>query len=205
MKFKILLIIVLLSCKSVAQNAESFFNNGLKKMVAGDDIGAISEYSKAINMNPNYLDPYISRGISKIHLGDFNGAIRDFNLVINKSSINDKQALAVAYSNRGLANKLLKRNVEAVSDYTKSISYKDDVAAFYSGRGEVKVQLDDYRGAILDFNKAISINPKDGTDFNNRGVAKYLLQDKNGACLDWSRAGELGFYDAYNNIKTYCK
>ena len=31
------------------------------------------------------------------------------------------------------------------------------------------------------------------------------LGDKNGACLDWSKAGELGYIEAYDAIKEYCK
>ena len=35
--------------------------------------------------------------------------------------------------------------------------------------------------------------------------AKYNLGDKEGACLDWSKAVELGYKEAYEMIKKYCK
>lgn len=39
----------------------------------------------------------------------------------------------------------------------------------------------------------------------NRGNAKNKIEDINGACFDWSKAGELGFENAYETIKKYCK
>jgi tetratricopeptide (TPR) repeat protein len=72
-------------------------------------------------------------------------------------------------------------------------------------RGSAKLKLEDYRGAIADLSKAIEINPNYIGAYYGRGGAKYFLGDKNGACLDWSKAGELGYGEAYDLIKQYCK
>ena len=41
-------------------------------------IGAIDDYSKAIMLNPDDADAYLSRGSAKNYLEDYNGAIDDY-------------------------------------------------------------------------------------------------------------------------------
>ena len=93
----------------------------------------------------------------------------------------------------------------ALEDYNKAIEINPKLAKAFYNRGSVKYNLGDKQGAIQDFNKAIEINPKFAEAFNNRGNAKYDIGDKEGACLDWSKAGELGYENAYEMIKKYCK
>lgn len=78
-------------------------------------------------------------------------------------------------------------------------------AEAYYNRDVAKDELGDYQGAIQDYNEAIEINPKYAEAYYNRGVAKYNFGDNNGACLDWSKAGELGYSQAYDAIKKFCK
>ena len=44
--------------------------------------GAIEDYNKAIELNPNYTEAYKWRGKSKEGLGNYKGAIEDYNKAI---------------------------------------------------------------------------------------------------------------------------
>ena len=71
---------------------------GYAKYVLGDNKGAIEDYSKAIDMNPQYAGTYCNRGVAKYALRDYDGAIRDFSKAIDASPSDE-----MAYYNRGVS------------------------------------------------------------------------------------------------------
>ena len=58
--------------------------------------GAIEDFNKAIEINPQYAEAFNNRGIVKYNLGDKQGAIKDYNKAIE---INPQYA--DAFNNRG--------------------------------------------------------------------------------------------------------
>ena len=48
----------------------------------GDNNGEISDYDKAIQINPNYLQAYANRGFAKKDAGDLDGACSDWRKVV---------------------------------------------------------------------------------------------------------------------------
>ena len=48
----------------------------------GDDEGSISDFNKAIELNPNIFQSYTNRGMAKDNLGDIKGACNDWKKVI---------------------------------------------------------------------------------------------------------------------------
>ena len=59
-------------------NHHAYYNIGVYKAKLKDYNGAISDYTKAIELNPNYTKAYYNRGIAKENLGDLNGACADW-------------------------------------------------------------------------------------------------------------------------------
>ena len=84
-----------------------------------------------------------------------------------------------------------------------SVSF-GQTAEEYFNLGKSKIPFD-YEGAIPYLTKAIELDPNYALAYSHRGDAKYALSDIDGACLDWSKAVELGYADAYEYIKKYCK
>lgn len=158
----------------------------------------IGSYSK----NNAYKDFELFEKASNAYKkGNYNEAIKYYSLYIQKYP-NDPHA----YMNRGVVKFELEDYGGAIQDYSKAIELNpNNVYHYYNNRGLTKSHLEDYRGAIQDYNKAIELSPNYAGAYYNRGIAKYNLVDINGACLDWSKAGELGFAQAYNLIKEYCK
>ena len=55
-----------------------YYNLGIEKAKLGDNSGAISDYNKAIEINPEYKSAYTNRGIIKKKIGDMKGACGDW-------------------------------------------------------------------------------------------------------------------------------
>ena len=58
--------------------ATNFYNSGVEKYEKGDYQGAIADYTKAIEINPQDAIAYRLRGINKELIADLKGACRDW-------------------------------------------------------------------------------------------------------------------------------
>ena len=65
-----------------AETSNFYFDRGLEKGIKGDHYGAISDYTKAIELNPNFSVAFYNRGWNKTQLKDYYGAISDYNRAI---------------------------------------------------------------------------------------------------------------------------
>ncbi len=81
-----------------------------------------------------------------------------------------------------------KKFTEAISLFTKAISFTPNSADAYRRRAMSKRELKDYAGAIADFSKAITIAPNNARAYAGRGLAKERNGDVNGAVNDYTRA-----------------
>ena len=54
-----------------AESADFYFNQGVDKFEFGDFSGAISDFNKAIEINPKDFEVYSIRGIAKKNLEDY--------------------------------------------------------------------------------------------------------------------------------------
>ena len=199
---------------------ESFYKKAEAQYSNGNYKAAITNYTKAIDMDPNDYMAFSNRGLAKYNLKDYAGAISDYTKAIDlnskkayffsnrgiaKYNLNDCAGAILDYSraidldskeayffsNRGLAKKYLKDYAGAISDYTKAIEIDPSKTKFYIERATAKYYLKDYAGAISDYTKAIEIDPDAPSTYNQRGFAKYNLKDYAGAIADYDRAIEL--------------
>ena len=91
----ILVFYSIIPCYS--QTSKEYLNKGVRKVNLQDYRGAIVDYNKAIELNPNYADAYYNKGIAKTNLQDYQGAIEDYNKAIELNSNFEN-----AYYNRGI-------------------------------------------------------------------------------------------------------
>ena len=211
------------------KSANCFFDYASRKYDSKDYSGAISDYTKVIQIKPNYAHAYQNRGLARYELKDYSGAISDYTKAIQINT-NDVDA----YQNRGLARYELKDYAGAKSDYSKAIDIhsrllhaysnqyylKDKAGAVidyaktleinskyeiaYHNRGVVKHYFKDYSGAISDYTKAIEIKPEYFLAYNNRGLAHQKEGDLQSACADWRQASSLGYKDASKLLADKC-
>lgn len=76
---------------------------------------AIKDYTKAIELAPDAVDPYLNRGAALEGQGKYDEAIQDYNRVLEIAP-ND----AFAYNNRGNAKAGLEQWDQALADYQKA-------------------------------------------------------------------------------------
>ncbi|MCX7704465.1 MAG: tetratricopeptide repeat protein, partial [Planctomycetota bacterium] len=73
-------------------------DKGFAKAERGDYDGAIRDYDRAIELNPEYAEALYNRGVAKSKMGDWAGAIADFD-----EALELKPKYALAYAGRGEA------------------------------------------------------------------------------------------------------
>ena len=74
----------------------AYSNRGLSKANLQDYQGAIEDYTKAIELNPNYSKAYNNRGNSKLKLNQKNSACSDFN---KAKELGDEEAIEMINEN----------------------------------------------------------------------------------------------------------
>ena len=108
---------VLLAVSPGANAADNpFIESGDAKLTQGDYYGAIADYSRAIELNPEDADAYYNRGNAKSELGDYDSAIADYDRVIAI-----KPDDADAYNNRGNAKSKLGDHDGAEMDFKRAL------------------------------------------------------------------------------------
>ncbi|MGE4597046.1 MAG: tetratricopeptide repeat protein [Methylophilaceae bacterium] len=80
-KLLLLLFFIPLGCAQT-NTAETYNKSAEEKYDLKDYSGAIADYNKAIEINPNHADAYYNRGIAKDNLEDYYGAIADYTKAI---------------------------------------------------------------------------------------------------------------------------
>ena len=98
--------------------ADAYYKSGIVKFDLKDYKGAIADYDKSLEKNPNYkyaYRTYYNRGMAKIGTTDYEGAIKDFTQSIKLNNY------VKAYGMRGVAKAKLKDDKGAISDFTKAI------------------------------------------------------------------------------------
>lgn len=144
-------------------NAKMYNLRGLERLMLNEEQLAFEDFSKAIEISPNFWNPYIHRGEIYYKRKDYHRTIMDFSKVIS----------------------LEKMIIEFESDYRKILSHG------YYRMGSIKFHLKDFQGALNDYTKGINQYSSDYRIFQNRGIVKGILKDYDGAMNDLKTAKKL--------------
>ncbi len=163
---------------------------------------AVKDYSKAIELNPNFIEAYNNRENAYAHLKLYNEALEDFNKAIELNP-----NLAEAYSNRGNAYSERENLDKAIKDYKTALKLNPKFAMAYYGLGIVYSGLEEYNKAIENYSKAIELDPSFEAAYCNRAKVFNALGQYEKAIEDCNKAMELNPNVAltYNNRgSAYC-
>ena len=125
--------------------AEAYSLRGTVKTFLRDRYGAISDYSKAIELGEFV---YVSRAVEKTRLGDLNGAFLDYDKAIE---INPNDMWA--YTGRAYIKEDLGDYKGALSDLTKAIEIAPNDWVNIQDRGLLKIKMGLKESGCLDLSR----------------------------------------------------
>lgn len=172
----------------------------------GDFDGAITDYTRAIELDPEYAEAYNYRGFAHLNNGDIDKAIADYT-----KAIDIDQELTEAYKDRATAYLANSDFGNAIKDYTKAIQLDPDDTNIYNYRGFAYFRNSEVDKAIDDLSRAIQLKPDSAGAYYNRGIAQLSLRNWEEAKTDLKTAANsqldvaTEFQQSYGSVEDFEK
>lgn len=166
--------------------SEAHMLYGNIKMDGGDVNGAIAEFSRAIEADPDSIGAYNNRGVAWHVQGNLDRAAEDY-----EQTIRLDPTFAPAYLNLGTIRGTKGELDMAIADYNRAIEINPNLSLAFDLRGTAREEKGEMNAAIADYNHAIKLNPQLITTYIHRGMARYSLRDWDRAIADLTKALEL--------------
>lgn len=186
----VLVLLLLFSpVQSPQSSAKDHFDSGIALLQKQDIAGAINEMTKAIDLNPRFVEALFVRGQCFFVTGDQDKALLDYDKVIELAP--NLAEIVLVYNNRGVIRMAKGDNEGAAKDFETAIHIRPNHAASYSNRAVLRDRLGDRTGAASDYDKALHLNPNLPAAYISRGILRFEGDDLKGALEDFNRAIEL--------------
>ena len=180
-----------------SENDENYNNKGVILVELGDLNQAVEAYSRAISLNPNFVDAYFNRANAYDLSGLHQLALNDYDQIINL----DRADLFV-WINRGVALKRLGRVTDSLTSYAKALQIRFDLPEVHFNCGIAYAELRDFPQSIKSYNLAIQFNPNYSLAYNLLGLVYSELNHYSIAKECFTKALKLDplFADAHFNL-----
>lgn len=116
---------------------------------------AIADYTKAIDLQPDFAQAYLNRGLAHAGQNCPTEAIADYNKAIALQS-----DYAEAYLNRGATHLAQNRLKEATADFEQAIKFNPNYAKAYNNRGLAYAAQGNPLAARNDFRCYLKLHPR---------------------------------------------
>jgi tetratricopeptide (TPR) repeat protein len=175
-----------------ADESAAYRDMGKQKLLDGDAVGALNDFTIAIEKNAGEPLNYVYRGEVLMAGSNFEAAIADFDAA---ARIDPKET--AAHYDRALADIKLERLADAKNDLDRAIDafdYDESPAIpahdIYAKRAQVNLWLRDWGAADSDYTSAIAKNTGelDWTDYTGRAEARTNSGDYERAIADYTSA-----------------
>ena len=165
--------------------AFTYIRRGFAYVEKGNSSQAITDLTKAVELDPNYAFAYYSRGRTYDKKGDFDLAIADFTKAL------ELDPNAFAYLSRGRTYDKKGDLDLAIADLTKAVELDPNYAFAYYFRGRTYDKKGDLDLAIADFTKALELNPNYALTYLCRAFEYSRKGDLDLAIADLNKMLEL--------------
>jgi tetratricopeptide (TPR) repeat protein len=170
-----------------AESASDFYERGHAFLIKGDVEAAIADFTRALELNPDYYQVYHDRADAYHRKGDLDGAIDDLTLALEDAPYPGQIFAARA------ALYLEKEDYDAaITDYERAIAA--DPRQTVSGTlsiGMVHIAKGDFDTAIETFDSIIKVHPRPASAYNGRGIVHLKRGDLTLAAADFEKALEI--------------
>jgi tetratricopeptide (TPR) repeat protein len=168
------------------ENHWAFFYRAMVQERLGESRRAQENYTRAIRLQPGFVEGYYRRGLLWAKAGDYDKAFQDQSRVLDLDTEH-----ARAYTARGVVRAALGDSQWALNDLDKGCTLAPQSCRAFYNRGLVRHQLEMYSEALADFSRAIELDPQFSSAFMARGDAQAAMGEHWAAIADYDRAVEL--------------
>lgn len=135
--------------------AADFYLQGGDKLNRKDYQGAISDFTQAIALNPDYVEAYYSRSLGHYRQRNTTQAIKDLTQAIDLNP-----QYTQAYVQRGFVQANSRNAPASLSDYRQALSLSPLDATILYRQGLSQAHLRQYRSASISFKRALAFNSR---------------------------------------------
>ncbi len=162
---------------------------------------ALQDFSKAIEVYPDYVVAIANRGVTYENLGKREEAIADLEKAV---SINPNRPNPDFIFKTANLRYLLNDFTGAVADYNRLLAMDKLYPRIYSKRAGSEAMMGQAQEALRDAEQALRVDPKDEEAYNNRGLANRVLGKLEEAAVDFTLAINIkkDYSRPYNNRGT---
>ncbi len=170
-----------------AGQLETYFDQGMDKLEAGEYEAALQLFDQVLLYDDNHYRAWINRGNALGNLGQLEAAIASY-----ERALELKDDVAAAWSNRGDALADLGRWQEAARSWQKSVEIRPNHAKTWFNRGiALGAHLGNWEEALHCWDRAAELTPDDVQIWFNRGIAFSALARWEQALDSWQRVLQL--------------
>ncbi len=138
-----------------SNNALLVNDRGAYRRTSGDLDGAMSDFTRATQIDPKFSMGYVNRGVCLIEQNEPMAAEGDFDQALALAP-----RTAMAHRLRGTARLMQGKLPEAIKDYTDALNLAPQDLAVREERGFARFFQKDYTGAAADFQEALRRAPQ---------------------------------------------
>lgn len=150
---------------------------------ANQQMRAVTDFSKAIELDPQNAEFRNARGFYLLTRQQLAPAVNDFTQAI---LLNPK--LLMAYNNRGLCYVTLQKFPEAIADFSEAIKLDAKNFDALNNRGFARFRMNEFDTAVADFDAALKLNPDYLNAFNNKGLLLFKTEKFEQAAAQFGEA-----------------
>jgi tetratricopeptide (TPR) repeat protein len=167
--------IALLGEPCFAETADTWYSSGITMQKSGDLKEAVRMYSKAIELDGNYVMAYQMRASALQKMNKFSKAIEDYTMVIN---LGEPSFKAVGYLNRGIVKNMTGHFSEAIPDFNLAISMDRRMGPAFFHRAIARSKTGDTPGTLDDFVQAARLGDTDAERFLDAIDPEWRLKNQ---------------------------
>jgi tetratricopeptide (TPR) repeat protein len=169
-----------------AQGAPYLLDQGRATAAAGDKVGAVALFTRAIEADRTLADAYVERAVVRLDLDQYKEAEADLDRYLTM-----RPGVAFGWAARAEARVRLNNGDGALRDANRAIFLDASEPWSYFYRGYARNLKGDCESAVADYSTTLRLDPKNSWAYTNRAACRVVMADPQGAMADYGKALEL--------------